>query len=100
MDSKLMPELDPLIYAPARLQAMTTLSAASEAEFATSRAALEVSDSVLSKHLSALADAGYMRGSQGCPGGTPHKPDRIDRGRPQGPRASMSRHSRLIDMVD
>lgn len=40
---------------------MTTLSAVSEAEFATLRAALEVSDSVLSKHLSALADAGYVR---------------------------------------
>ena len=56
-----MPELDPLIHAPARLQAMTTLSAVSEAEFATLRAALEVSDSVLSKHLSALAEAGYVR---------------------------------------
>jgi DNA-binding MarR family transcriptional regulator len=56
-----MPDLDPLIHAPARLQAMTTLSAVSEAEFATLRAALEVSDSVLSKHLSALADAGYVR---------------------------------------
>ena len=56
-----MAELDPLIHAPARLQAMTTLSAVSEAEFATLRTALEVSDSVLSKHLSALADAGYVR---------------------------------------
>ena len=56
-----MPELDPLIHAPARLQVMTTLSAVSEAEFATLRAALEVSDSVLSKHLSAMADAGYVR---------------------------------------
>ncbi|MFC7487480.1 transcriptional regulator [Knoellia sp. CPCC 206453] len=56
-----MPELDPLIHAPARLQAMTTLSAVSEAEFSTLRAALEVSDSVLSKHLSALAEAGYVR---------------------------------------
>lgn len=56
-----MAELDPLIHAPARLQAMTTLSAVSEAEFATLREALEVSDSVLSKHLAALADAGYVR---------------------------------------
>jgi DNA-binding MarR family transcriptional regulator len=40
---------------------MTTLSAVSEAEFATLRAALEVSDSVLSKHLSALAGADYIR---------------------------------------
>jgi DNA-binding MarR family transcriptional regulator len=40
---------------------MTTLSAVSKAEFATLRAALEVSDSVLSKHLSALAGADYIR---------------------------------------
>lgn len=60
-----MPELDPLIHPPARLQVMTTLSAVSEAEFATLRAALEVSDSVLSKHLSALAEAGYVRMRKG-----------------------------------
>ena len=60
-----MPELDQLIHAPARLQAMSILSAVSEAEFATLRAALEVSDSVLSKHLSALADAGYVRVRKG-----------------------------------
>nr|WP_240484250.1 transcriptional regulator [Pseudarthrobacter sulfonivorans] len=36
------------------------LSAVSEAEFATWRTILEVSDSVLSKHVSALVDAGYL----------------------------------------
>ena len=56
-----MPELDPLIHAPARLQVVTTLSAVSEAEFVTLRTALDVSDSVLSKHISALAEAGYVR---------------------------------------
>lgn len=56
-----MAQLDPVIHAPARLQLVTTLSAVSEAEFATLRAALEVSDSVLSKHISTLADAGYVR---------------------------------------
>jgi len=44
---------------------VTTLSAVSEAEFATLRAALDVSDSVLSKHVSALADAGYVRTRKG-----------------------------------
>jgi DNA-binding MarR family transcriptional regulator len=56
-----MPQLDPLIHAPARLQVVTTLSAVSEAEFVTLRTALDVSDSVLSKHISALAEAGYVR---------------------------------------
>ena len=60
-----MPELDPLIHAPTRLQMLSTLSAVSEAEFATLRTALDVSDSVLSKHISALADAGYVRGRKG-----------------------------------
>jgi DNA-binding MarR family transcriptional regulator len=55
-----MAELDPLIHAPARLQVLTTLSAVSEAEFATLRDALKVSDSVLSKHIATLADAGYV----------------------------------------
>jgi len=55
-----MSGLDPQIHSPARLQLVTTLSAVSEAEFATLRAALEVSDSVLSKHVSALVDAGYL----------------------------------------
>jgi DNA-binding MarR family transcriptional regulator len=56
-----MDGLDPLIHAPTRLQLVTTLSAVSEAEFATLRTVLEVSDSVLSKHVSALVDAGYLR---------------------------------------
>jgi DNA-binding MarR family transcriptional regulator len=60
-----MAALDPLIHAPARLRVVTTLSAVSEAEFATLRTALDVSDSVLSKHISALADAGYVRSRKG-----------------------------------
>jgi DNA-binding MarR family transcriptional regulator len=64
-----MAHLDPLIHAPARLQVVTTLSAVSEAEFATLRAVLDVSDSVLSKHLSALADAGYVRSRKGVRAG-------------------------------
>jgi DNA-binding MarR family transcriptional regulator len=64
-----MAKLDPLIHAPARLQVVTTLSAVSEAEFATLREALEVSDSVLSKHISALAEAGYVRSRKGVRSG-------------------------------
>ena len=64
-----MARLDPLIHAPARLQVLATLSAVSEAEFATLRAALEVSDSVLSKHVSALADAGYVHSRKGVQAG-------------------------------
>ena len=64
-----MHELDPLIHAPARLHLLTTLSAVSEAEFATLRAVLEVSDSVLSKHVSALAEVNYVSSRKGVRGG-------------------------------
>ncbi|SOD73137.1 transcriptional regulator [Jatrophihabitans sp. GAS493] len=64
-----MTGLDPLIHAPARLQVLTTLSAVTEAEFITLRDVLEVSDSVLSKHISALADAGYVRSRKGVQAG-------------------------------
>ena len=64
-----MPELNPMIHPPARLQLVTTLSAVSEAEFATLRTALQVSDSVLSKHISALAEAGYVRSRKGVRAG-------------------------------
>jgi DNA-binding MarR family transcriptional regulator len=58
-------ELDEHVVAPARLKLMTALTAVSEAEFAALREALDVSDSVLSKHLGALEDAGYLRRHKG-----------------------------------
>jgi DNA-binding MarR family transcriptional regulator len=61
-----MAELDEHVVAPARLKLMSMLSAVSEAEFATIRDALEVSDSVLSKHLGALEDVGYLRRRKGA----------------------------------
>ena len=59
------PRFDTLIHAPGRLQICAVLSAVDEAEFATVREAVEVSDSVLSKHLSALEDVGYVRRHKG-----------------------------------
>ena len=57
--------LDEHVLAPARLKLMSMLTAVSEAEFATIRDALEVSDSVLSKHLGALEEVGYLRRRKG-----------------------------------
>ena len=62
---RLMADLDEHVVAPARLKLMTTLTAVSEAEFATVREALDVSDSVLSKHLGALEEVGYVRRHKG-----------------------------------
>jgi DNA-binding MarR family transcriptional regulator len=60
-----MADLDPHLQAPARLKLVTMLTAVSEAEFVVVRDRLEVSDSVLSKHLSALGEAGYVRVRKG-----------------------------------
>ena len=98
-----MPELDVSIQPPARLKLMTTLTtltAVSEAEFAAVREALGVSDSVLSKHLGALEEVGYLRRRKG-----------VHRGRrttwisltPRG-RKALSAHvtalQALIDSID
>lgn len=55
------PRFDPVIHAPGRLQICAILSATDEAEFAMVREALAVSDSVLSKHLKQLEDAGHIK---------------------------------------
>ena len=95
-----MAELDPLIHAPARLQAMTTLSAVSEAEFATLRTALEVSDSVLSKHLSALADAGYVHIRKGALSGRRTTWIALTANGRKALRGHVAALRRLIDLVD
>lgn len=55
-----IPKFDPVLHPPARLQACAVLASADEVEFATLRTALEVSDSVLSKHLRQLDEARYV----------------------------------------
>lgn len=52
---------EPLLQAPARLQVMAVLAQAQEAEFARLKEVTGNSDSVMSKHLSALADAGLIK---------------------------------------
>jgi DNA-binding MarR family transcriptional regulator len=63
------PELDPHLQSPARLRLMTTLTAVSEVEFATLREALDVADSVLSKHIGLLAGSAYVRSRKGVHAG-------------------------------
>lgn len=52
---------DPVIHAPHRLRICGLLADVKELEFGVLREALSVSDSVLSKQLTVLADAGYVR---------------------------------------
>ena len=56
-----VPQFDAAIHAPGRLQICAMLSTGAEVEFATLRQALDVSDSVLSKHLKLLEEVGYVR---------------------------------------
>jgi DNA-binding MarR family transcriptional regulator len=54
------PVFDDLIHGAPRLQLCALLSPLQEAEFAVLRDELKVSDSVLSKHLRQLEEAGYL----------------------------------------
>ena len=54
------PALDPVLGSPIRLQIAAMLARVDDAEFATIRQIVDVSDSVLSKHLSALGEAGHV----------------------------------------
>lgn len=53
-------ELDTVIHAPNRLQMCCMLAAVDTIDFATVREALDVSESVLSKHVKTLEEAGYV----------------------------------------
>lgn len=52
--------LDPVIHAPNRLQMCCMLAAMDIIDFATIREALDVSESVLSKHIKTLEEATYV----------------------------------------
>ncbi len=54
-------QFDPVIHAPKRLQICALLAPLEEAEFRVLREELDVSDSVVSKHISHLVDAGYVK---------------------------------------
>ncbi len=54
------PRFDAVIHANNRLQVCALLRPVDEVEFAALRETLHVSESVLSKHLKTLADAGYV----------------------------------------
>lgn len=51
---------DAVLHPPARLQIAAVLSNVQDAEFALLKDVTGTSDSVMSKHLSALSDAGYV----------------------------------------
>jgi DNA-binding MarR family transcriptional regulator len=54
-------KFDPIIHAPNRLQICALLSPLGQVEFRVIREELDVSDSVLSKHIKQLEDVGYIK---------------------------------------
>ena len=61
--------LDPVIHPPTRLQIAAMLSVVDDAEFALVRETIGVSDSVLSKHVRAMEEVGYLKIRKGPAGG-------------------------------
>ncbi|MBB3083438.1 winged helix-turn-helix domain-containing protein [Geodermatophilus sabuli] len=72
-------ELDELIHAPVRFSVMATLASADEAEFGFVRDGVQVSDSMLSKTVSALEKAGYVEVRKGYVGKRPRTWLRLSR---------------------
>jgi DNA-binding MarR family transcriptional regulator len=58
--SAVEPRFDAVVHAPPRLQICGLLAAVDTMEFAAVRDAVGVSDSVLSKHVKQLEEAGYV----------------------------------------
>lgn len=63
--------LDDVIHAPIRFSIVATLSGVDEAEFAFVRETVEISASVLSKQVSVLESAGYVKVKKGYVGKRP-----------------------------
>ena len=63
--------LDEVIHAPVRLSVMAAVASADRVEFRYLRDLLGVSDSLLSKHMTQLEDAGYIKVIKGYQGKRP-----------------------------
>lgn len=63
--------LDEVIHAPVRFSIVAALAGVDDAEFATIRDAVEVSDSALSKQVAVLEKAGYVKVRKGYVGKRP-----------------------------
>lgn len=63
--------LDEVIHAPVRLSIVSALASADRIDFGVLRDLVEVSDSLLSKHISILEEAGYIEVVKGYVGKRP-----------------------------
>lgn len=63
--------LDPVVHGPVRFSIMAALATVDEAEFSAVRDRVEVTDSTLSKQVTVLDDAGYVKVRKGYVGKRP-----------------------------
>jgi len=87
--------LDTIIHAPNRLRICALLTPLQEAEFQVLRDELGVSDSVLSKHLKQLEEAGYVAFRKGAVGGR----QRMWAGLTKSGRAAFSGHVKALTQL-
>lgn len=90
-------ELDPVIHAPVRFSIVAALNGVDEAEFAAVRDAVELSDSALSKQVSQLEQAGYVKVRKGYVGKRPRTWLRLSAA---GRRAYAAHVQALLAIVD
>lgn len=64
-------QLDELIHTPVRLSMMSALASADSIDFRHLRDLVEVTDSLLSKHIGTLEEAGYVAVTKGYEGKRP-----------------------------
>lgn len=64
-------QLDEIIHQPVRFSIVALLVAAKRAEFSFVRDGVEISDSLLSRHITLLEDAGYVNVEKGYVGKRP-----------------------------
>ena len=84
--------LDEVVHQPVRFSVLAALAAAEEAEFSWVRDTVEVSDSVLSKQVTVLEEAGYVQVRKGSVGRRPRTWLRLT---PDG-RAAFAGHLALL----
>ena len=86
---------DAVLHPPARLQIAAVLAQAQEAEFALLKDITGASDSVMSKHLSALAEAGYVHLRKATSGGR----QRTWASLTSGGRSAFRRHVKALESL-
>lgn len=86
---------DAVLHPPARLQIAAVLAQTREAEFTLLKKITGTSDSVMSKHLSAMADAGYVTLRKAAADGRQRTWAKLS----SSGRAAFRRHVRALEVL-